>query len=109
VLMRNVALNSFKGKVYGQSLRKDVTKVWLLYRNKVDREDEGGCYRGRDLEGDGTEGGTGNGNVEKQLFKTRRVRDWVLRFLGTSGAGGGIGGGRDRNRGMEEVLPIDTQ
>jgi len=104
--MRNVALNSFKGKVYGQSLRKEVTKVWLLYRNRVDREDEGGCYRGRDLDGGEGEGEgerTGERVVEKQLLKTRRVREWVLRSLGTSG------GVRGRDRDMEEVLPIDTQ
>ena len=34
--VENVALSSYNGKVHGQSLRKDVTKVDLLFRKKLD-------------------------------------------------------------------------
>ncbi|ROW08266.1 hypothetical protein VMCG_03135 [Cytospora schulzeri] len=50
VLMQNVALNVFRGKVYGGSLRKDMTRVFLLYRGRrVDDEDVGGHYSNSDL------------------------------------------------------------
>ena len=45
VLMRNVALSSFRGMVYGQSLRKEMTKVHLLYRDRIDRTDVGGLLQ----------------------------------------------------------------
>ncbi|KAL9101430.1 MAG: hypothetical protein Q9163_003302 [Psora crenata] len=50
VLVRNVALGSFKGGVYGQSLRKGMTTLDLLYRVVVDVDDEHGAYRERDLD-----------------------------------------------------------
>ncbi|KAF4626810.1 hypothetical protein G7Y89_g11351 [Cudoniella acicularis] len=99
VLMRNVALSSFRGRVYGQSLRQGMTKVHLLFRNRVDHADVGGCYRRADLD-------PGNhGNV--QLERTKRVREWVLRFVGNSGPQ------RQRDSGdyreFQESLPPDTQ
>ncbi len=39
VLLRNIALCTYQGRVHGQSLRKDVTKVDLLYRRKLDDSD----------------------------------------------------------------------
>ncbi|KAL8803192.1 MAG: hypothetical protein Q9200_006316 [Gallowayella weberi] len=39
VLMRNIALTSFRGKVYGQSLRRGMTRVELVHR--MDGEGEG--------------------------------------------------------------------
>lgn len=93
VLIRNVALSSFRGRVYGQSLRKEMTKCWLLYRNRLDREDVGGCYRAGDLLGEG--GGA-------QIQKTKRVREWVLRFVG-----GPVSDLREGERG--EVFPVETQ
>lgn len=98
VLMRNVALSSFRGKVYGQSLRREMTKVHLLYRNRVDKSDVGGCYSATDLAiGD---------PVPTQVKKTRRVREWVLKFVG-------LGAGRQKGKGpveaLKEVLPPDTQ
>ncbi|PBP27879.1 hypothetical protein BUE80_DR001189 [Diplocarpon rosae] len=100
VLMRNVALNSFRGRVYGQSLRKEMTKVHLLYRNRVDKTDVGGCYSAADLVG----GGEG---VHPQVEKTRRVREWVMKFVGV-----GSMKGKGKSRALEltdETLPPDTQ
>jgi hypothetical protein len=74
VLVQSVALNVFTNKVYGSSLRKDLTKVHLLYRMKLDSRDTGGYYNTADLASTGT--------VHPQLAKTRRVRDWVLNFVG---------------------------
>jgi hypothetical protein len=96
VLMRNVALNSFRGKVYGQSLRKGVTKVHLLYRSRVDKSDVGGCYSAADL---------APGDIwPPQIQKTRTVREWVLRFVGA-----GAGRTKGRVEAMKETLPPDTQ
>ncbi|KZL76271.1 hypothetical protein CT0861_02845 [Colletotrichum tofieldiae] len=76
VLLQNVALHVFRGKVYGQSLRKGLTRTTVLYRRKLGEDDEGGYYRPRDLE-------TGRGEgTHPQLAKTRRVWEWVLTFVG---------------------------
>ena len=98
VLMRNIALSSFQGKVYGQSLRRDMTKVHLLYRNRIDRTDPAGCYSAADL--------ASAGNSNHQVEKTARVREWVLKFVGmsdeqknTKGRAGLV---------AREVLPPDT-
>jgi hypothetical protein len=99
VLMRNVALSSFRGKVYGQSLRKEMTKVHLLYRNRVDKSDVGGCYSATDL-------AVGN-HAPQQVEKTRKVREWVLKFVGV-GAEPPKGKGRALEV-LKEVLPPDTQ
>jgi hypothetical protein len=73
VLVQNVGLNVFAKKVYGSSLRKNLTKVHLLYRMKLDSRDAGGYYSASDLSA---------ASVHPQLEKTRRVRDWVLNFVG---------------------------
>ncbi|KAK4149068.1 hypothetical protein C8A00DRAFT_38336 [Chaetomidium leptoderma] len=73
VLMQNVALNVFTNKVYGSSLRKNLTKAHLLYRMKLDPRDTGGYYSTSDLS---------SPDLHPQLEKTRRVRDWVLSFVG---------------------------
>lgn len=94
VLIKNVALGSFRGQVHGQSLRKDMTKCWLLYRDKIDRSDVGGCYGKRDLEGKDMDG---------QLTKVKRVRNWVTQFVGVAAP---------PKRGVKRVreeLPPDTQ
>ncbi|EAQ85085.1 hypothetical protein CHGG_09099 [Chaetomium globosum CBS 148.51] len=74
VLIQNVAFNVFMKKVYGSSLRKDLTRVHLLYRVKLDPQDTGGYYTTSDL--------SSAGGAHPQLAKTRRVRDWVLNFVG---------------------------
>jgi hypothetical protein len=99
VLLRNVALSSFRGKVYGQSLRKEMTKVHLLYRTRVDKSDIRGCYSAADL--------AMGRPASPQVEKTRRVREWVLKFVGL-GAGQQKGIGRTFEA-IKEVLPPDTQ
>jgi len=99
VLMRNVALNSFRGKVYGQSLRREVTRVHLLYRNRIDSSDVGGCYSAADL--------VMRDVGDLLVKKTRKVREWVLQFVGIrhmarKGKGQAL-------EGLKEVLPPDTQ
>ncbi|GAB1315816.1 Telomeric single stranded DNA binding POT1/Cdc13 domain-containing protein [Madurella fahalii] len=74
LLMQNVALNVFTKKVYGSSLRKELTKVYLLYRMRLDAGDTGGYYSTADL--------ASNNSTHPQLEKTQRVRDWVLNFVG---------------------------
>jgi hypothetical protein len=98
VLMRNVALSSFRNKVYGQSLRKEMTKVHLLYRNRVDKSDIRGSYTASDLV-------QGSQQVHPQVEKTIKVREWVMKFVG-------VGTGQKKGKAFEsvkEVLPPDTQ
>ncbi|KAG5951898.1 hypothetical protein E4U53_002054 [Claviceps sorghi] len=68
VLLENVALHVFRNKVYGQSLRRGLTRLHLLWR-----ADGGGHYSSRSLRAKGR---------DPQREKTRIVRDWVLRFVG---------------------------
>ncbi|CAM1501892.1 Fc.00g038760.m01.CDS01 [Cosmosporella sp. VM-42] len=68
-LLQNVALHVFRGKVYGQSLRRGMTKINLLWRR-----DGSGHYSPRDL--------VRKGALHPQLQKTRQVKDWVLKFVG---------------------------
>ncbi|PTB44036.1 uncharacterized protein TrAFT101_002594 [Trichoderma asperellum] len=70
VLMENVALHVFRGKVYGQSLRKNLTRVNLLWRSEG-----GGYYQNRDL-------ARRAAAKHPQQEKTRLVKDWVLHFVG---------------------------
>lgn len=79
VLVQNVALNVFMGKVYGQSLRRNLTSLHLLYRRKLDAQDLGGYYTREDMVAGSRAGG---GQVHPQLEKTRRVREWLLKFVG---------------------------
>ncbi|KAK1776264.1 hypothetical protein QBC45DRAFT_381596 [Copromyces sp. CBS 386.78] len=74
VLLQNVALNVFAKKVYGSSLPKGLSKVHLLFRPRLDPTDVGGHYAPSDLSVTRT--------THPQLDKTRRVWDWVLRFVG---------------------------
>lgn len=69
VLMRNVALHVFRNKVYGQSLRKGLTQLNLLWRR-----DGSGYYSTRALSQ------TAQGNP--QMEKTKKTKDWVLHFVG---------------------------
>jgi hypothetical protein len=76
VLLRNVALRSYQGRVHGESLRRDVTKVDLLYRRKVDTTDDGGRFSLKELiEPAGTDPVVG---------KAKRVRQWLMDFVGQS-------------------------
>jgi hypothetical protein len=74
VLLRNLALRSYRGRVHGESLRRDVTKVDLLYRRKVDATDHGGIFSSRDL--------IESAGSEPVIAKTKRVRQWLMDFVG---------------------------
>jgi hypothetical protein len=92
VLLRNVGLSTFQQQLYGQSLRRGMTTVELLHRQTVDVTDAVGFYESI------------QSNVQDTpLQKTRRVREWMLRFV-TDAAGGGFGMSETRGR-----LPPDTQ
>ncbi|KAI4123295.1 MAG: hypothetical protein LQ347_006214 [Umbilicaria vellea] len=74
VLVRNVALDAFRGKVYGQSLRKNTTRLDLLFRNVVDGDDDVGAYDAEQL--------NGADETDAPVAKARRVREWVMKFVG---------------------------
>ncbi|OJD13430.1 hypothetical protein AJ78_06120 [Emergomyces pasteurianus Ep9510] len=103
VLFRSVALNSFRGKVYGQSLKGNATKVDLLHRSLIDFNDNEGLFTLRVL-ADRT------GDSHPQLMKVRRVRAWILDFISP-----GIHGKIDQSSALpgglenERCLPPDTQ
>ncbi|KAG8671630.1 hypothetical protein FPOAC2_04978 [Fusarium poae] len=93
VLMQNVALHVFQNKVYGQSLRRGMTKVSLLWRR-----DGSGLYSTRDL--------SKRGQMRPQLQKAKKVKDWVLRFVG---AAAGIKTRASKARLSWDRPPDDTQ
>ena len=76
VLARQVALCSFRGKVYGQSLRRGMTSLTLLYRNVVDKDDRKGTFRAKDFREQGVR--------DCQMTKVQKVKDWVLQFVGSN-------------------------
>jgi hypothetical protein len=75
-----------------------MTKVHLLYRNRVDKSDIGGCYNAADLAME---------DPAPQVEKTRKVREWVLKFVSV-GSRPQKGNGRAFEA-FKEVLPPDTQ
>ncbi|KAL1652270.1 hypothetical protein SLS58_000397 [Diplodia intermedia] len=94
VLIENVALDTFRDRVFGYSLRKSIqknqTRVELLARGGVDRAS-------------GLAG----------VVKVERVKDWVWRLVNPGGAGpqdggGGAGAGAGA-RAQNADLPPDTQ
>jgi len=93
IILQNVALSSFRGKVHGQSLKKDVTKVGLLFRKRIDDEDIGGVYSVQSLRN-----ATDN---DPQLLKVKRVRDWMVEFVGERKS--------NSRRAGRRQLPPDTQ
>ncbi|OTA62404.1 hypothetical protein K449DRAFT_434068 [Hypoxylon sp. EC38] len=101
VLLRNVALSVFMKKVHGYSLRKGLTKVDLLNRRKLDKDDRGGLYSMKDV--------SSKKPAHPQLLKTRRVREWVMNFVG----GGGTALGKRKQNGKPmrtwDMPPEDTQ
>jgi hypothetical protein len=82
ILARNVALSSFRGQVYGQFLRMELARLYLLYRSPTnqfsggDYGEETSCiYRPSELlckEGF---------PEDPQTRKVRKVRDWVIHFV----------------------------
>lgn len=84
VLIQNVALSTFRGKVHGQSLRGDVTKVDTLFRKKVGDEEQAGCYTAQNLKMATAK--------DQQILKVKRVRDWLAESMGEpSGEAAGSG------------------
>lgn len=114
VLARNVALASFGGKVYGHSLQRDMTTLDLLYRKVVDASDTPGAFGMREFENNDDD--NDEGIIGGQLAKLRRVRRWVMEFVG-----GGIVAPQARGLGLSkgprlltrrlqlQDLPADTQ
>lgn len=110
VLIRNAALSSFQGKVYGQSLRKGMTTMNLLQRNTVDATDIPGAYSAQELR----EPMSG----ESPVVKLKRVKQWVMDFIGATaqippGTHQLHSGRGDERRQRKELklipLPMDTQ
>ncbi|PLB35011.1 uncharacterized protein BDW47DRAFT_119926 [Aspergillus candidus] len=105
VLLRMVGLSSFRERVYGQSLRKGVTKVDLLHRPRVDASDAGGLYSARQLR-DVPQTHPAAKTDDLPLAKVSQVREWIRRFVGSSPDGaGGEGAGVTNSK---PVLPPDT-
>ncbi|RJE18265.1 hypothetical protein PHISCL_09401 [Aspergillus sclerotialis] len=93
VLLRMVRLSSFRERVYGQSLRKGITRIDLLHRQQMDATDSVGDYSLRRIQAAREDDHT--------LMKVRRVREWIKRFVEE----------KDDRRGMPQChpLPPDTQ
>ncbi|KAK8100794.1 nucleic acid-binding OB-fold [Apiospora kogelbergensis] len=98
VLLRNIALSEFKTKVHGHSLRKGLSRIQLLYRQRLDEDDKGGFYGVRDL--------TSRSATHPQALKTARVRQWVLDFVAQP-----VYAGHGNRQGLKrwELPPDDTQ
>ncbi|KAK1759535.1 hypothetical protein QBC47DRAFT_372306 [Echria macrotheca] len=95
VLLQNVALNVFRDKVYGSSLRRNLTRVYLLFRVSRhldypgdDGDGGGGYYTPADLGRAAAAAAAANTMTHPQLDKTRRVREWVVRFVGHGNGNG---------------------
>lgn len=103
VLLRMVGLSSFRERVYGQSLRKGVTQIDLLHRQRVDTTDAGGIYGLRRLLD------TSRDEEDPMIVKARRVREWIQRFVlaAPEPAGGDEAGGMHRMK-RGQTLPPDT-
>lgn len=101
VLLRNVALGVFMKKVHGHSLRKGITKIDLLHRRRVDKDDIGGLYSMKDV--------SSTKAAPPQLAKTRKVWGWLLHFVGD----GGTSLGKRKLNGKRikrwDLPPDDTQ
>ncbi|KAL3457595.1 hypothetical protein BJX64DRAFT_16131 [Aspergillus heterothallicus] len=99
VLLCTVGLSCFREQVYGQSLRRGITKIELLHRRQVDALDIGGIYKLRDILNHEAK------DDDLPLAKVRKVREWIRRFVDSAPepAGGGT------TIGSTVTLPPDTQ
>ncbi|KAI0514928.1 hypothetical protein F5B22DRAFT_609031 [Xylaria bambusicola] len=101
ILLRNVALSVFMKKVHGRSLRKGHTKIDLLHRRRIDKDDTGGMYTMKDV--------ASTRRAHPQLAKTRKVWQWLSHFVGD----GGTSLGKRRHNGKPirrwNLPPADTQ
>ena len=103
VLFRNVALGSFRDQVHGQSLRRGITKVDLLYGRTMDagNGERRAFHAARDANND-----MERNTSDPQLVKIRRVKDWMDTFVYDQSDAGGMDGRRAMTR---PILPPDTQ
>ncbi|KAL3479118.1 hypothetical protein BJX99DRAFT_223107 [Aspergillus californicus] len=101
VLLRTVGLGCFRERVYGQSLRRGLTKIDLLYRQQVDATDTCGVYRLRDILVHAAK------NEDQPLVKVRKVREWIKRFVDS--VPDSAGGSTNLRHGNTVTLPPDTQ
>ncbi|PYH34656.1 uncharacterized protein BO87DRAFT_396906 [Aspergillus neoniger CBS 115656] len=109
VLMRMVGLSSFRERVYGQSLRKGVTKVNLLHRQRVDVTEAGGLYSAKQLR-DIQQDPAAKREEDLPLMKVSKVREWIRRFVfDPVGGDGGRGTFTRGLAGKGHSLPPDTQ
>lgn len=97
IMLQHVALSCYRGKVHGQSLKGDVTKLDLLFRKKVDEDDMQGCYNASNL----------RNPTDPQVKKVKAVRDWIIEFVGDADCGKPRGK-KGRKLGGR-MLPDDTQ
>ena len=101
VLVRNVALSIFRGHVYGQSLKKNVTKVDVLH-SRVNNSNA--FYTSKQIES--------ASQVDLQVAKVRRVMRWVTDFVGPSAGShrsDADGGEVQRKKRMRtSILPPNT-
>lgn len=102
VLLRHVALHVFDDRVYGSSLRKDQTKVQVLWRAG---DDAVSVFSPAELgRAARTTAGSRDNTPDARLAlaaKTARVRTWALRCI--------AGGGEDRPQRTWDMPPADTQ
>lgn len=104
ILVRNVALSAFMKKVSGSSLR-NLTRIHLLHRARIEAQDVSGYYKTSDLRVGGL--------VHSQLAKTQRVWQWVVNFV----SGGRPGKANNKKTSAAETCrpspwdrpPLDTQ
>ena len=96
ILMRNVALSSFRDKVDGQSLRRGMTSIDLLHRNMVDRHDVKGAFSTRQIEMRSLD--------NARMDKVKRVKEWVMHFVGMR-----VKHSKALNESELLTLPEDTQ
>lgn len=93
VLIRNLGLSSFQDLVYGQSLRKGVTKVDLLHREQLNDSEVHGAFSSASIDAASRE--------DRLLCKVQNVRDWLMNFVGAKKYQSG--------HKHEQPLPPDTQ
>lgn len=82
ILLRSVALSSFQGKVYGQSLRNNATRIDVLNRQAVGATDMEGVFPTRMFIRE-------KEHSDPQIIKVSRVRAWILDFIGVGISDGG--------------------
>lgn len=101
VLLRSVALSSFRGQVYGQSLRDNLTKIDLLSRRPIDSADTEGAFKWKSVVHH-------TDNPGPLLLKVRKVRQWILNFIGLGNDADSASSVRRGEEGQRR-LPPDTQ